>query len=123
MKELGTTMNGNEATPKNLRIVKEQWLDKLHYKKVKLEKDIEKRNRKKQNMFQRDQKGFFPDSGSIGKVKVKCPRYRDLLSFGEALGETANLVSEFAITDENIKKESTKRKIWRALGIDGIQNF
>ena len=40
-------MNGNETTPKNLRIAKEQWLDKLHYKKVKLEKDIEKRNRKK----------------------------------------------------------------------------
>ena len=28
-------MNGKEATSK---IVKEQWLDKLHYKKVKLEK-------------------------------------------------------------------------------------
>ena len=41
----------------------------------------------------------------------------------DELGETANLVSEFAITDENIKKESAKRKIWRALGIDGIQNF
>ena len=83
-------MNGNETTPKNLRIAKEQWLDKLHYKKVKLKKDIKKRNRKKQNMFQRDQTGFCPDSGSIGKVKVKCPRYRDLLSFGEASGSKMN---------------------------------
>ena len=38
MKELGTKMSGKEATSKNLRIVKEQWLDKLRYKKVKLEK-------------------------------------------------------------------------------------
>ena len=53
MKELGTKMNGKGATSKNLRIVKEQWLDKLRYKKVKLEKCIEKRNRKKHNiMFQ-----------------------------------------------------------------------
>ena len=29
MKELGTKMNGKEATSKNLRIVWEQWLDKL----------------------------------------------------------------------------------------------
>ena len=39
------------------------------------------------------------------------------------LGERANLVSEFAITDENMKKEVTKRKNWTAPGIDGIQNF
>ena len=29
MKELGTKMNGNEGTSKNLRIAKEQWLDKV----------------------------------------------------------------------------------------------
>ena len=37
MKELGMKMNGKEVTSKNLRTVKEQWLDKLCYKKVKLE--------------------------------------------------------------------------------------
>ena len=47
MKKLGTKMNGREATSKKLKIVKEQWLDKLHYKKVKLEKYLEKRNQKK----------------------------------------------------------------------------
>ena len=53
MKELGTKMKGKEATSKNLRIIKEQWLDKLRYKKVKMEKYIEKRNQKKHNiMFQ-----------------------------------------------------------------------
>ena len=39
------------------------------------------------------------------------------------LGERANLVSEFAITDENMKKKVAKRKNWAASGIDGIQNF
>ena len=31
MKELGTKMNGKEATSKKLRNVKEQWLDKFRY--------------------------------------------------------------------------------------------
>ena len=39
------------------------------------------------------------------------------------LGEPANLVSEFAITDENMKKKIAKRENWAATGIDGIQNF
>ena len=39
------------------------------------------------------------------------------------LGERANLVSEFAITDQNMKKEVAKRKNWTAPGIDRIQNF
>ena len=39
------------------------------------------------------------------------------------LGEPANLVSEFAITDENMKKKIAKRENWAAPGIDGIQNF
>lgn len=38
------------------------------------------------------------------------------------LGERANLVREFVITDENMK-EIAKRKSWTALGIYGIQNF
>ena len=32
-------------------------------------------------------------------------------------------MSEFAITDENRRKETAKRKNWTATGIDGIQNF
>ena len=60
IKHLRTIMNGQKVTLKNLEVVKEQWLDKLHYKKVKLEKWVEKRNRKKDNiMFQKDQKNFF----------------------------------------------------------------
>ena len=51
MKELGMKIKGKEAASKNLRIIKEQWLDKLRYKKVKLEKYIEKRNQKKHNIM------------------------------------------------------------------------
>ena len=39
------------------------------------------------------------------------------------LGERANRMSEFAITDKNMKKEVAKRKNWTAPRIDGIQNF
>ena len=49
-----------DTTNYNLRNAREQWLDKLRYKKIKLAKCEEKWRRKKDNtMFQRDQKGFF----------------------------------------------------------------
>ena len=83
MKELETKINGKEATSKNLRIVNEQWLEKLCYKKVKLEKYIEKCNRKKHNIFFQAFSGLWKQWKS---AKVKCPRCRDLLSFGEASG-------------------------------------
>ena len=63
MKELGTKMNG-KATSKNLRTVKE----------MKLEKYIEKRNRKKHNiMFQRDQKGFSRTLDAVEKREGEMP--------------------------------------------------
>ena len=60
-------------TSNNLRIAKEQWIDKLRYKKVKLEKCIEKRKRKQDNIkFQRDQKGFFktPEGGQTREGRM-----------------------------------------------------
>ena len=49
-----------DTTNYNLRNAREQWLDKLRYKKIKPAKCEEKRKRKQDNiMFQRDQKGFF----------------------------------------------------------------
>ena len=49
-----------DASTYNLRNAREQWLDKLRYKKVKLAKCEEKQRRKQDNiMFQWDQKGFF----------------------------------------------------------------
>ena len=41
----------------------------------------------------------------------------------DELSERVNLVSEFAITDKNMKKEIAKRKNWKTPVIDGIQNF
>ena len=49
-----------DTTNYNVRNAREQWLDKLRYKKTKLAKWEEKRRWKQDNiMFQRDQKGFF----------------------------------------------------------------
>ena len=51
---------GKELTSNNLKIAKEQWIDKLRCKKVKLEKCIENRKRRQGNIkFQHDQKGFI----------------------------------------------------------------
>ena len=48
------------TTNYNLRNAREQWLDKLTYKNIKMAKCEEKRRRKQNNiMFQWDQKRFF----------------------------------------------------------------
>ena len=39
------------------------------------------------------------------------------------LNEKANIVSQFEITEEKLRREASKRKNWTAPGIDGIQNF
>ena len=49
-----------DTTNYKLRNAREQWLDKLRYKKIKLAKCEEKRKREQDNiMFQRDQKRLF----------------------------------------------------------------
>ena len=62
-----------DTTNYNLRNAKEQWLDKLRYKKLKLAKCEEKRRRKLDNiMFQRDQKGFFRTLKKMKHMKERC---------------------------------------------------
>ena len=39
------------------------------------------------------------------------------------LSEKANIVSQFEITEEKLRKETSKRKNWTAPEIDGIQNY
>ena len=92
MEELGTKMNGKEAISKHLRIVKKQWLDKLRYKKVKLEKYIEKSNRKKHNiMFRRYQKGFlFRTLEAVEKREGEMPQMQRSVEFEEASGSKTN---------------------------------
>ena len=55
---------GEELTANNLKIAKDQWIDKLRYRKIKLKKCIEKGKRKQENItFQRNQKrlGKMPE--------------------------------------------------------------
>ena len=52
----------------------------------------------------------------------RLPNMRWMEQEKTELGERANLVREFVITNENMK-EIAKQKNWTALGIYGIQNF
>ena len=57
---LKAKLNDVQLNSQKLRMVKEEWIDKLRYKKVKMQKYIEKRNRIQDNiMYQRDQWSFF----------------------------------------------------------------
>ena len=94
-----------------------------------MEKYIGKRNRKKHFiMFQRDQKGFFWTLEALAKREgemLKMQRFAEcwggiweqnepmpnmpwMEEVKAKLGKRANLVSEFAITGENMKKEIVK---------------
>ena len=127
-----------------MRTAKEQWIDKLRYKKVKLEKFVEKRKREQENfMFHHDQKGFFrtlesditregemPDMdkfvefwGGIWEQNERTPNMPWMEEVKREWHEKVGVVSEFTITDESLKKEVARRKNWTAPGIDGIQNF
>ena len=133
-----------EATNYNLRNAREQWLDRLRYKKIKLAKCEEKRRRKQDNiMFQRDQKGFFRTLegekahegempgiekfvefwGGMWEKEERTPNMPWMEQIRRQLSEKVNRVNEFSITLEKVKKEISKRKGWTAPGIDGIQNY
>ena len=131
-------------TSGNLRAAKEQWLDKLQYKKVELDKYVGKGNRKKNNIiFQKDQKSFFRMLEKLEKHEGEMPEMEKFVEFWGGiweqneptpnmpwmeevkteLSEKANIVSQFEITEEKLRKETSKRKNWTAPGIDGIQNY
>ena len=144
LKELKTKME-KETTSRSLKAAKEVWLDKLRYKKVKLEKCVEKRRRKLDNlMFQLDQKNFFRTLEADDKKEGEMPEMEKFVEFWggiwehnkstpnkpwmeevkRELSEKALIITEFRITDENLMREVAKRKNWTtAPGIDGIQNF
>ena len=142
--QLRASMDGKEVTSGNLRAAKEQWLDKLRYKKVKLDKYVEKGNKKKDKiMFQKDQKSFFRMLEKVEKHEGEMPEMEKFVEFWGGiweqneptpnmpwmkevkaeLSEKANIVSQFEITEEKLRKETSKRKNWTAPGIDGIQNY
>ena len=64
LKDSKHQMEESETTSMSIRRYKEKWVDQLRYKKVKLEKMIERGNRIKDNAnFERDHKAFFKDLG------------------------------------------------------------
>ena len=143
LKEL-RNKNKKGVTISNLRDMKELWLDKLRYKKIKLQNCVERRRRKQDNiMFQRDQKGFFRKLGEDGAHEERMPNIGSFVEFwggiwekkentpympwAEEIGRQLKLkvksVNEFQVTFENLKKEGRKRNRWTAPAIDGIQNY
>ena len=84
-------MDGKEVTSGNLRAAKEQWLDKLRYKEVKLDKYVEKGNRKKDNiMFQKDKKNFFRTLEKVEKHKGEMPEMKKFVEFWVVFGSRIN---------------------------------
>ena len=74
-----------ETTSYNLRNAKEEWLDKLRFKKVKLIKEEEKQRRKHDNIkFQCDKKGFFRKLEEDDAQEGKLP---EMENFGEESGK------------------------------------
>ena len=133
-----------DTTNYNLRNAREQWLDKLWYKKIKLAKCEEKQRRKQDNiMFQRDQKGFYRMLkeeeahegemlemekfvefwGGIWEREGRTPSIPWMEEIRRQSNEKVNQVNVFSITFEKVKKEVAKRERWAAPGIDGIQNY
>ena len=78
---------GKELTSNNLGIAKEHWIDTLIFKRVKLEKCIEKRKREQDKVkFQLFQKDFLKHWKETRPEKGKCLRLRNSSSFGIVFG-------------------------------------
>ena len=76
-----------DATNYNLRNAREQWLERLRYKTIKLAKCEEKRRRKQDNIeFQRDHKGFIKTLEGDKTHEGEMPGIESLLSFGQLYG-------------------------------------
>ena len=139
-------MIDKDTTNYNLRNTREQWLDKLRYKKIKLAKCEEKWRRKTDKIiFQWDQMGFFRTLKGEEALKGEMPEMEKFVEFWRGtserereeripymswmeeirtqLNEKVSQVNEFNIIFEKVKKEVAKRKGWTAPGIDGIQNY
>ena len=77
-----------DTTNYNLRNAREQWLDKLRYKKIKLAKCEEKQRRKLNNiMLQRDQKAFFRTLEEEEVNEGEMAEMESLSSVGEVFGK------------------------------------
>lgn len=144
IKHLKEKMEGKEVTPANLMAAREKWVDKLRYKKVKLDKSEEKGKRKRDNiLFQKDQKNFFRSLEKVDKHEGEMPDMDKFVDFWGGIWEQneptpnmpwmeevkaelngkVNVIGRFEITEGRLKRETVRRKNWTAPGIDGIQNY
>ena len=99
MKELGTKINGKEATSENLKIDKEQQLDKY----------IEKRNRKKHNvMLQRDQKYFFRTLEAVEKCEGEMPKLQRFVEFWGGIWEQNEPMPNMSFMEEVKAEQESK---------------
>ena len=72
----------------NRRNAREQWLDKLRFKKIKLAKCEEKWRRKQDNiMFQQDQKRFFKTLEEEDAHEGEMPEMEKFVKFWEVFGK------------------------------------
>ena len=79
-----------EATICNLRIIKEQWVDKLRYKKVTLEKYMEKGKGNwttSTSCFRKTREPFPENLKKRAIGKGKCQKWISLLNSGEVYGK------------------------------------
>ena len=86
LKQLTSIMDRWKPTTSIIRMYKEQWIDKLRYKKIKLQKMIEKGKRIRDNAtFERDQKSFSRKIESSTSHEGQIP---EIEKFVEFLGGT-----------------------------------
>ena len=116
--QLRASMDGKEVTSGNLRAVKEQWLDKLRYKKVEKLEKVENHEGEMPEMEK-----FVEFWGGIWEQNEPTPNMPWMEEVKAELSEKVNIVSQFEIIEEKLRKETSKRKNWTAPGIDGIQNY
>ena len=116
IQNLKPKLNINNLGSKKLRIVKEEWIDRLRYKKIKMKKYIELKARIQDNIiYQRDQKSFFkkveetevrevPEMekfveywGGIWERKERTPNMPWMEEMKRQLSEKVKIVQEFDI--------------------------
>ena len=102
-----------DVTNSNLRNMKELWLDKLRYKKIKLQKCTEKRRRKQDNiMFQHDQKGFFRKLGDDGAHEGRMPNIETFVEFWGGIWEKRENTPYMPWMDEIGRQLKPRVKKW-----------
>ena len=144
MNELKKLMCGVDPTTRMFKEYKESWIDKLRYKKIKLQKLFERGRRIMDNAnFERDQKNFFKkvegETEHVGQIQEmekflkfwgdicekddRAPEMPWIESVSDHLRDKITNVKELNIIEKTFEKETKKRKNWTAPGLDDIQNF